>query len=577
MARRGMALRMKTARGSTTRTKRTTGKPLGSFAMATMLLVLAAPSHAQPPGGPVVVVDGGRVQGRPLPTPGGAVFKGIPYAAPPVGNLRWADTYPVNPWEGVLQAGTFRTGCGLAPEGTPKGSTDLQEDCLYLNVWTPKWPAKGKTPVMLWIPGGELGGSSGALRPGSESLVRHGVILVSANYRGTLLGMMTHPEATAQSPHHASGNWMLQDEVAVLKWIHANIARFGGDPDNVTVFGQSAGGHFISMLLTSPLTKGLITRAIIESGAPVHSLRPYLREDQLERIGVVTAQVLHAPTTGTFAWLRAQPVATIVAAMPEVRKRLFADDNQALDEGTDGYVIPKPPSEVWIAHGEAPVPLIIGNAAHDTLATMADVLMPDGDLSSPEVVAWTKRVLELFYARDPDLLARALKNYGVAGQPNSVSTYPPYGTPAQQLAVDLTHRCASNMTAALHSTLAPTWRFEFSRETPGHPPYHGSELRYVFGDDTLEDAATRRQSQIMQRYWTNFAKTGNPNGPGLPVWQAYEPNAQASIEFAFDGPVARKASRAVPCSTFTEKYLRHPDVQSGGPDHVWYKGLGGKD
>lgn len=544
---------------------------LRSVLLATLLAwTLPGPTLAQPSEGPVVDVTGGIVQGRFLPLPGGAVFEGIPYAAPPVGALRWHETQPVAPWAGVKQVTGYRTGCGL----TPKGSTIASEDCLYLNVWSPQWPSQGKKPVMLWIPGGELGGSSGALEAGSESLVRHGVVLVSANYRGTLLGMMTLPEATAESPHHASGNWMLYDEVAALKWIHNNIARFGGDPDNVTVFGQSAGGHFISMLLTSPLTKGLIHRAIIESGAPVHSLRPYLREGQLEQIGLVTAQVLHAPSAGTLAYLRSLPASTIVAAMPEVRRRLLVEDNQAYDEGTDGYVIPRAPSEAWIAHHEARIPLIIGNAAHDTLATMAEVRMPDGDLSSPEVVAWTKRVLSLFYAKDPDLLKQALKAYGVEGKPNQVSSYPPYGTPAQQLAVDLTHRCASTMTAQWHSTIAPTWRFEFSRETPGHPPYHASELRYVFGDDTLEDAATRRQSEIIQTYWTNFAKTGNPNGPGVPLWRPYDATGKASIEFAQDGPAQRTASRAIPCASFIEKYTRHPDIQSGGPDHIWYKGLG---
>lgn len=543
--------------------------------VAGLSLLISSASLAEGPAGPVVTVTGGQVQGRPLPAPGGAVFKGIPYAAPPTGNLRWRETQPVKPWTGVLQAGEFRQGCGQTPRGEAGAAKATTEDCLYLNVWAPEWPMRAKMPVMFWINGGELAGGSGALKSGAESLARHGVILVSANYRGTLLGMMGHPELTAESPHHSSANYGILDEIAVLNWIHENIAQFGGDPGNVTVFGQSGGSHLTSMLLASPLTKGLIDRAILHSGAPMQSIRPYLTLAQLEQIGVVTGQVLKAPSAGRIKYLRDLPASEIVAAMPAVRTRLLETTGQAYDEGTDGYAIPRPPNEVWTAHEEAHVPLMIGSTAHDTTATIAgeDPLGPNA--SPEETAAWEKRLLEIFYGKYPDLLSEALKNYGLAGSgPNAVSDYPPYGSPLLQLGVDLNHRCSAELSASLHSAVAPTWQFEFTRTTPGHLPSHGSELRYIFGYDDLADQSDRAYSDSMQRYWTNFAKTGDPNGPGLPVWTKYDAGTKPSLDFATDGPVERKASRAIACAPYVEKYTRDPKLLSNG-DNLRVRGTGG--
>jgi para-nitrobenzyl esterase len=532
-------------------------------------------SLAQDTSGPKVTVTGGQIQGRSLPAPGGAIFKGIPYAAPPTGDLRWREPQPVKPWTGVLQTGEFRPGCGQSVPGGADGGKKLTEDCLYLNVWVPEWPENAKKPVMFWINGGELAGGSGSLKSGAESLARHGVILVSANYRGTLLGMMGHPELTAESPHHASANYGILDEIAALKWIHDNIAQFGGDPGNVTVFGQSGGSHLTSMLLASPLTKGLIHRAILHSGAPMQSIRPYLTRDQLEQIGVVTAQVLKAPSTDQIKYLRGLPASEVVAAMPAVRTRLLQTTGQAYDEGTDGYAIPRPPNEVWFAHQEAAIPLMIGSTAHDTTAAIADEDPLNANASPEEVATWEKRLLELFYGKYPDLLQQALKSYGLSGGgPGEVSDYPPYGPPALQLGVDLNHRCSSALSAALHSTIAPTWQFEFTRTTPGHLPSHGSELRYIFGYDDLEDASSRKYSDIMQQYWTNFAKTGDPNGPGLPQWPKYSAATKPSLEFATDGPLQRTANRAAVCAPYIEKYTRNPKLLSNG-DNLRVRGTGG--
>jgi len=215
-------------------------------------LILAGLAGAQE--SPAVAVSGGKIRGSALSS--GAVFKGIPFAAPPLGNLRWREPGEVKPWSGVRDSTQFGSRCMQNGDG-------VSEDCLYLNVWTPEWPPKSSKPVMLWIHGGGnfAGASSDAIFDG-ESLARLGVVLVSANYRLGVFGFFAHPELTAESKHHVSGNYGLMDQVAALKWVHDNIARFGGDPRNITIFGESAGSLDINVLLTSPLTKGLFARLI---------------------------------------------------------------------------------------------------------------------------------------------------------------------------------------------------------------------------------------------------------------------------------------------------------------------------
>ncbi|HUO23228.1 MAG TPA: carboxylesterase family protein [Caulobacteraceae bacterium] len=543
---------------------------------ASLCLVAAHGSRAQAPTGPVVAVTGGQIQGQFLPGPGGAVFKGIPYGAPPVGALRWRETQPVAPWTGVLQASAFRPGCGEVPrDGSPaKGNI---EDCLYLNVWAPDWPPAGKPKaVMLWINGGELAGGSGALKAGAESLARHGVILVSANYRGLLLGMMAHPELTAESPHHASGNYGQYDEIAVLHWIHDNIAKFGGDPNNVTIMGQSGGAHMVSMLMSTPLTKGLIHRAIIHSGSPFQSVRPFLTEAEMEEIGKVTAQLVHAPATDQINFMRSLPASTFDNALGvAVRTELLKNHGgQAYDEGADGYVIPYPTTKVWQEHKELAIPLMVGSTGVDSSSAPAGVGNLPKDATPEQTLAWEKTLLEYFYPHDPDLLKQAEQIYGLTPGPNQISSYPPYGKPDLQLGVDLNHRCSVGMTSDVHSAIAPTYQWEFTITTPGHPASHGSELRYVFGYDEITDPAERKQADIMQQYWTNFAKTGDPNGPGLPAWNKYDPANKQSMELTNDGPVLKPQPRQAACAPYVAKYTRHPTLMWTGAA-LMVRGAGG--
>ena len=225
-----------------------------------VLALLTCASFAQE--APSVAVTGGKIQGMLLKS-GGAVFKGIPFAAPPVGELRWREPDPVKAWIGVRDATAFGARC-------MQNGKNVSEDCLYLNVWTPEWPAKSRKPVMLWIHGGgNFAGSSSEGIFDGHKLAKRGIVLVSANYRLGVFGFFAYPELTAESPHHASGNYGLMDQVAALKWVHENIAKFGGDPRNVTIFGESAGSLDINVLMTSPLAKGLFARLIGESGPVV--------------------------------------------------------------------------------------------------------------------------------------------------------------------------------------------------------------------------------------------------------------------------------------------------------------------
>src|SRR5215472_13400906 len=213
---------------------------------------------------PTVTVTGGPIRGANLKE-SGAVFKGIPFAQPPVDDLRWQAPALVKPWAGVRDAVAFGPPCAQNAGGRMLETS--REDCLYLNVWTPEWPSQSAKPVMIWIHGGgNYGGTASGANFDGESLARHGVVVVTTNYRLTIFGFFAHPELTRESPHHASGNYGLMDQIAALQWVHDNIGKFGGDPGNVTVFGQSAGAVDANVLMTSPLAKGLFEKVIAESG-----------------------------------------------------------------------------------------------------------------------------------------------------------------------------------------------------------------------------------------------------------------------------------------------------------------------
>ena len=309
---------------------------------------------------PIVSVTGGEVQGKLWTDGSGAVFKGIPFAEPPVGNLRWREPMPVKDWKGIRAADAYPPACAQANAGwNAPDAKSSKEDCLYLNVWTPTWPPKSRYPVMLWIHGGgnAAGSGSGPLFDG-ESLASHGVVVVTIQYRLGMFGFLALPGLTKESLHHSSGNYSILDQIEALKWVHANIERFGGDSKQVTVFGQSAGAHDTGILLTSPLAKGLIDRAIEEGGTVVIDGKMAPSLVVAEQNGEKLVAILRPPETNAIEYLRGLTADDILKAAPPYA-------TGGLDANVDGYVIPRGPGDAFATHKELPVPLLIGNNARE--------------------------------------------------------------------------------------------------------------------------------------------------------------------------------------------------------------------
>jgi len=417
------------------------------FKLIAALTLAGLAGAAQDP--PVVAITGGKIQGTSLSR--GAVFKGIPFAAPPVGDLRWREPKAVKPWSGVRDATKFGSRC-------MQNGADVSEDCLYLNVWTPEWPPQSRKPVMLWIHGGGnfAGASSEAIFDG-ENFARRGVILVSANYRLGVFGFFAHPELTDESTHHASGNYGLMDQVAALKWVRDNIANFGGDPRNVTIFGESAGSLDINVLLTSPLTKGLFARLIGESGPVVAP--PPLAEG--EKKGLSVAANLKADSLKT---LRALPAEDLQKATGQGLSFL----GPLLGVVVDGWVLPKPPFPVFEAGQEHRVDLLLGSNARE----LSRPFFPVAGLSQGIAAQFgplTPHALEIYGLKD-----------GQEPQPDAV-----FGSAMAQWATDSQFRCGTVAQLIWHARAGNTaYQFQFSRVPPGREAVgaaHGSELAYVFG------------------------------------------------------------------------------------------------
>ena len=486
--------------------------------------------------GPVVGVTGGKVRGTTLDG-GGAAFLGIPYARPPVGSFRWREPAPVEPWSDVRDATTYGPPCAQNPYFIRNAKEIAREDCLYLNVWTPAAASsRDPKPVMVWIPGGGNFGGEAGQRTSGEELSRHDVIVVSLNYRLGLLGFFSHPALTRESPHRASGNQGILDQIAALRWVQANIAAFGGDPSNVTVFGESAGSFDASVMMTSPLSRGLFRRVIGESGAVVLVGEPLSLKDAESR-GVSLAKTWGGGVdTTTIEGLRSLPLDAILKAEPN----FMVSPLPNLGVTVDGYVFPKRPATVFAEGREHRVDMLLGNLAHEWVP----------GVRPPEHVE--QAIADTYSA---DAAKRALALYAEGGAD------PLYGSPAEQWVEDIGFRCSAVAQLAWHAT-AGNAAFEFQLE---HVPLarrggnnHAQDIAYVFGKvgDTIYTAADRAMSEVIQKYWTNFAKTGNPNGPGLPAWPPFAPSTRSYMAFTEDGPMAHEGLRRPFCDLFVENVTR---------------------
>jgi para-nitrobenzyl esterase len=481
--------------------------------------------------GLVVDVTGGKVRGASL-AGGAAAFLGIPYARPPVGALRWREPAPVERWTGIRDAKAYGAPCAQNPYFNPAFKETAREDCLYLNVVTPEIrPKGGGRPVMVWIPGGgNFAGASGE-RTNGEQLMRHDVVVVSLNYRLGLFGFFSHPDLTRESPHHASGNQGILDQIAALRWVHANIARFGGDPSNVTIFGESAGSVNVSVLMTSPLSRGLFRRVIGQSGAVIVAGDPLSLKDAESR-GVSLAEMWGVGAKPSIEALRALPMAAILAAEPN-----FLDKPQPnLGVTIDGYVFPVRPSMVFAQGHQHPVAMLLGNLWHEWVPGV----QPPANL---------REAIESSYPSD--VATRAVSLYMESGTDSL------YGTPAEQWVEDIGFRCSAIAQLIWHAAakhVAYEYQVEHLPAARRRGNVHAQDVAYVFGrlDGNDYEAFDRAMSDVIQKYWTNFAKTGDPNGPGVPSWPAFDPTSRPYLAFTEDGAVARNGLRRPFCDLFLD-------------------------
>ena len=506
---------------------------IGAMACA-LCLGQGARALSSPSSSPTVYVATGALRGS-LTQNGGAVFKGIPFAQPPVGDLRWREPLPAKPWAGIRDATSFGAPC---IQGGTLGQHS-SEDCLYLNVWTPKWPMRRPAAVMVWIHGGgNFAGSGSEPIFDGESLARHGVVLVTINYRLGVFGFFAHPELTRESPHRVSGNYGLLDQILVLRWVRNNIAKFGGDPRNVTIFGESAGSLDVNVLMASPLSKGLFKRVIGESGPVVDP--PPLAE--AEKKGEALAAKLNATGDKVLAKLRALSSADLEQATGQGLAYL----GPTLGVNVDGWLFPESPMRAFAEGREQHVDLLLGSNSQE--------------LQRP-FFPMSGGLREAISEQYGPLASKALALYELAGTTEPAPD-PELGAVMAQWATDTQFRCGSVAELAWHTAAGNVgYQFQFSHSAPGKEALgagHGSEVAYVFGNPGTGqpprafDEIDWRVSHDMQEYWTNFAKTGNPNDGKLPQWPKFDPKAHAYIDFTKNGPVAKEGLRRQVCELYSQ-------------------------
>jgi para-nitrobenzyl esterase len=458
-----------------------------------------------------VRTQSGTIEG--IPGSGSTIrtFRGIPFAAPPVGDLRWKPPQPAPSWSGVRKATEFGARCmqGSIFKDMVFRDPGPSEDCLYLNVWTPASSSQARLPVMVWIYGGGFGaGSASEPRQDGESLAKKGVVVVSFNYRLGIFGFFSLPELTKESAHKASGNYGLLDQVAALEWVHKNIAAFGGDPDKVTIFGESAGSISVSLLMASPLSKGLFQRAIGESGGAFLA-RP---------IQPISSQTEESPASLEKLFGAADLAALREKSAEGILQVALQNKNIACCwPAIDGYFLPESPSAIYGAGKQAHVPLLAG--------WNADEQGYEGLLrkTPPSTESYSAKIHELYGDHAGEIL----------------TAYPADSTQqvkesARDLASDrfIAYSTWKWLDMQLETGKSPVYRYHFEQAPPmpkGAPSrgaYHSADIEYVF--EALDSkhlpwtSGDKKLSEMISAYWTNFAKTGNPNGPGLPEWPEYK-------------------------------------------------------
>ncbi|MGB8602649.1 MAG: carboxylesterase family protein [Rhizomicrobium sp.] len=501
--------------------------------------------------GPQVTIADGTLLG--IRARGVDVFKSIPYAAPPVGDLRWRAPQAVQPWQGLYDATRFRHDCLQQPVSYDSAPlhAPFSEDCLFVNVWRPATQLSGaKLPVMVWIYGGGFvnGGTSSPTYNGA-SLAAQGVVLVSFNYRLGRFGFFGFPALSKEHPDEPKGNYGYMDQIAALKWVKANIAAFGGDASNVTIFGESAGGGSVHTLLTSPMAAGLFHKAIIQSGGGRGALMGprKVSEDlparpSLETIGVNFAQAngIEGTDAAALAALRALPGEKIVAGLNMTSLMQPGGPVTYGGPAVDGRLVVEDPQSAYEAHRNAQVPLIIG-------ATSADIGFHDGKTVEEVIAPFGKNKDKALAAYDPDhsgnvrLIAAKIgaDKFMVEPARFTARAFAAQGLPVYQYRFSYVAPSAAD--AMKNGPMAP-YIVNKGAQHASEIPYVMNTVADVFGDRiTITDQA---MANAASAYWINFAKTGNPNGTDaatgapLPDWPVYDTTTDEILDFTQGGPKA---------------------------------------
>ena len=499
---------------------------LGVGAMLAAPLALFAAAS-----GPQMKTAEGMVEGK----NDGAVhaFLGIPYAAPPVGDLRWKPPVAAASWTGVRKATEFGNHC---MQGKVYGDMNFRdaggsEDCLTLNVWVPAKASGKKLPVMVWIYGGGfVAGTTSEARQEGTHLAQQGVIVVSMNYRLGVFGFFVHPELAKESGHNAAGNYGLLDQTAALRWVHENIAAFGGDPGNVTIFGESAGSFSVSAQMASPLAKGLFQKAIGESGGAFYSgglsFDPLAVREEKD-VKLVSTKL----GVSTLAELRAIPAQKLLDAFAPPQSHGFD-----FEPDVDGYFLPEPVPAIFAAGKQNDVPLLAGwNHDEGSFEIAFSPQKPTAEslkaMAQKEFGDKAAEFLKLYPSDTPEQTLRSAEDF--AGD-----RFIAFSTWAW-------------LEAQAKTGKQPVYRYRFDLGPPADPKgpqlgaFHSAEIEYVFGQlDSKAGVAWlpeyRALSEEMQKYWANFARSGDPNGPGLPKWPVYSAADGWEMMFLDAKPEAHK-------------------------------------
>ena len=468
---------------------------------------------------PKVKISEGTLEGVKFGSESEVAFLGIPYAAPPVGDLRWKPPQSASKWTETRRAATFGASCAQV-EASWTRNYNSSEDCLFLNVWTAQLSPDAKVPVMVWIHGGGNKNGRGDDPPLGPVFARRGVVVVSINYRLGPFGFFAHPALTAESPHHASGEYGVLDQIAALKWVRRNISQFGGDPERVAIWGESAGAADACLLIASPLAAGLFHGAILESGDCQGTLTQSLNAavpynfigESAENQGLRLARDLKiADGPEALAKLRA-------TSAGEILKQWKDDPDLQVGQDVDGWAIPEQPAAIFAKGKQAHIPVLAGSNADD------------GSMFSfnpPKTVAAFEKALQGDtgkYAAEELPAYHAASDADVARVNRELQTdYFGYGA----------YSFAKGMARAGQNAYLYNFSFVNSGSLRILGAFHGEELQFLSGSfwkQWVVSPDDEKVSEKLRRYWLNFAKTGNPNGEGLPNWPAFDPRTNQCLE-----------------------------------------------